>query len=388
MAMPDAYSLKTNSISKYFQALLALPVPEVFDAAFFSDIGFRYAIDRSFIDILKELHFLDADGRPTRRYFDFHDGIAASDALLDGIREAYGRLLETAPDACAQPQKQIFETLKTLYAGSKPDMMVLGIAKTFVALCQYAEEIDRNPPPLHAAMEVQVKEAGQGEPEGTPEPAAPGVPRDLPETTASTVPIDATAEPVLLARPEPAAAPQAPTLTAAPTDARGLAGDIQERFVLPPLVLDEDTPPLVQATGTVEDGGMPEDAMAPAPAPEPAAQGPQAPQSAEPAEPIVTAEPAPPIPDARAPETVAQATSAAFSPETPPASDHVLKDLPEAPPREPDPVPAAAKRLSIRGTNAVDGPSQTVNFVLPETRDPAVYEAIFASFKRQLLKPE
>jgi len=380
--MPDAYSLKTNSISKYFQALLALPVPEVFDAAFFSDIGFRYAIDRSFIDILKELHFLDADGRPTRRYFDFHDGIAASDALLDGIREAYGRLLKTAPDACAQPQKQIFETLKTLYAGSKPDMMVLGIAKTFVALCQYAEEIDRNPPPLHAAMEVQVKDAGQSEPKAAPEPAAPKVPRDQPETTAPTAPIDATEEPVRLARPELAAAAQNPTLTAAPTDAGGLVGDIQDSFVLPPLVLDEDTPPLVQATGTVEDGGMPEDAMAPAPAPEPAAQAPQA------ADPIVTVEPAAPLPDARVPEAVAQAAPAAFSPETPPASNHVLKDLPEAPSREPDPVPAAAKRLSIRGTNAVDGPSQTVNFVLPETRDPAVYEAIFASFKRQLLKPE
>ncbi|MFU2208060.1 DUF5343 domain-containing protein [Solidesulfovibrio sp. C21] len=407
MTLPNAYSLKTGSIPKYFQALLALPVPDIFNAAFFADIGFRYAIDRSFIDILKELHFLDTNGRPTRRYFDFHDGIAASATLLDGIREAYGRLLETDPDACAQPQKQIFETLKTLYAGNKPDMMILGIAKTFVALCQYAEEIDRNPPPLHAAMEVQSRDAGQSEPGATPGPAAPGVPRDQSETT---VPVDATEAPILLARPEPAGpieqadtvaprdagsdasepeaptmpqrkpdaprqpqqvdtaasermpetptpqpepapAPQNPTLTAVPADTGGLAGDIQESDVLPPLVLDEDAPPLKQATGAVQDAEIPEGGMAPGPAPEPAAQ-------------------------------------AAFSPETPPASEHVLEDLPEASPREPDPVPVSAKWLSIRGTSDVDGQPRTVNFVLPETRDPAVYEAIFASFKRQLLKPE
>ncbi|MGE4538171.1 MAG: DUF5343 domain-containing protein [Desulfovibrio sp.] len=324
MSIPDAYSLKTHSISKYFQALLTLPVPEVFDAVFFSDIGFRYAIDRSFIDILKELHFLDADGRPTRRYFDFHDGIAASDALLDGIREAYGRLLEADPDACGQPQKRIFETLKTLYAGSKPDMMVLGIAKTFVALCQYAEEIDRNPPPLHAAMEVRAKDAGQGEPEATPEPADTAAPEPMSETPTP--------------QPEPTPVPQNPTLAAAPTDAGGLAGDIQESFVLPPLVLDEDTPPRVQAREAVEDAGTPGDDMASGPAPEPATQAPQS------VDPIVTA--------------------------------------------EPDPVRAAAKRLSIRSKSDVDGQPHTVNFVLPETRDPAVYEAIFASFKRQLLKPE
>lgn len=554
-ALPDAYSLKTGSIPKYFQALLALPVPEVFDAAFFADIGFRYAIDRAFIDILKEMRFLHADGRPTRRYFDFHDGIAASDALLDGIRDAYGGLLEMEPDARALPQRQIFETLKALYAGSKPDMMVIGIAKTFVALCQYAEEIDRNPPPLHAATEVRTEDAGKQDEAGAespssgapreameadrpepalsldavaeatpaeepetaraesadepalsfvppepgffPEPAATDLVPDRPETV---VPDDVSEEPILLtldqpeadgpveasvadsldapfeletpqertkigrsfdhdtaprsleqpedamsteeariestvagpepgtpadgieividgdARPETSVvaspalprleldaswqpsqaataapadtaqeplsgadpAPKAPTVPAASTQEDIPAGD-QQASLLPPLVLEEEASPTTQPPEAAEEPATPAASVSPNLALEPETRENEA--TVAPGIDALTAEDL-------SPDAATQDVSPLSFTETAPGADPAGEDIPETSPHEAGPELTSPMRLSVHGVYASDAQPHTINFVLPETRDHAVYEAIFASFRRQFLKAE
>ena len=176
-ALPHAYSLKTSSIPKYFQAILTLPVPEVFAPDFLVSIGFRYAIDLSFIDILKELRFISAQGTPTPRYFAFHDGGAPHAVLQDGIRDAYGRLLESDPDACAKRDEQVFETFKALYAGQESDMTVLGIAKTFAALCSFTRELERNPPqrPANEVAATAFAAAETTGPETTAASHAPGV---------------------------------------------------------------------------------------------------------------------------------------------------------------------------------------------------------------------
>ncbi len=107
-----------------------------------SRIGFRYAIDRSFIDILKELHFLSDSGMPTKRYMDFHRLTDARDILLDGIHEAYSKLFDLHPDAANLSERQVGDALKQLYEGKKTDMMISGIANTFLALCCFAETLD------------------------------------------------------------------------------------------------------------------------------------------------------------------------------------------------------------------------------------------------------
>uniref|UniRef100_I2Q2A7 DUF5343 domain-containing protein n=1 Tax=Desulfovibrio sp. U5L TaxID=596152 RepID=I2Q2A7_9BACT len=137
MSLPSAYSLKTSALPRYFQAMAQASIPEKFDAAFLAHLGFRFAIDRPFVDILRELGFLTSDGTPTGRYHAFHAG-EKKQTLARCILDAYQDLFSLCADAYALRADDIFEKLKGLSADNKNDIMIAGIAKTFLALCQYA----------------------------------------------------------------------------------------------------------------------------------------------------------------------------------------------------------------------------------------------------------
>lgn len=170
-SLPSGYSLKTASLPQYCKALQKGDVPEVFDAAFLTALGFRFAIDRSFIEILKDLRFLDSRGRPTARYRDYRNPAMAQKALGEGIREAYAELFKAHPDAATMTDQEVIDALKPLYAGTKPDMMVCGIARTFVALCRIAAT------PKTGAKTGTIRNQGPG---STP-PSAPTTPAAKPK---------------------------------------------------------------------------------------------------------------------------------------------------------------------------------------------------------------
>lgn len=139
MALPDSYTMKAGSIPAYFDALLDAQPPERFSLKFLENLGFTSTNDRLFIGILKDLGFLNRDGQPQPRYFEFMDRSRAKQVLADGIREAFTDLFAIntkANDFTAQDAKN---KLRTLYAGKKTDLVIGHVAKTFRALCDYAD---------------------------------------------------------------------------------------------------------------------------------------------------------------------------------------------------------------------------------------------------------
>jgi hypothetical protein len=206
-----------------------------------TSIGFRYAIDRSFIDILKELHFLSLNGMPTKRYIDFHGRSRAQAALMEGLREAYSLLFIQQPDADRLGVGRIVETLKQLYEGKKSDMMINGIANTFVTMCRYARETDfaafgeepAQPPRPQASPgddgpSVVARQPAQAAAADQPEPLRLEPEADMrPQAALATEPAPvaepiATADRTLAAEPSPVAEPTfavEPTPAAKPTPA-------------------------------------------------------------------------------------------------------------------------------------------------------------------------
>src|SRR6266542_5300057 len=92
MALPDSYTLKIGSIPAYFDALLDAQPPERFSLKFLENLGFTSTNDRLFIGILKDLGFLNADGVPQQRYYEFMDRSQARVVLAEAIREAFSDL--------------------------------------------------------------------------------------------------------------------------------------------------------------------------------------------------------------------------------------------------------------------------------------------------------
>ncbi len=139
MVLPDSYTLKPNAIPDYFEAILKAQPPERFSVKFLENLGFTSTNDRLFIGILKDLGFLNRDGGPQPRYFEFLDRSRSKQTLAAGIREAFGELFAINTKANELNVEDVKNKLRTLYAGKKTDLVIGNIAKTFRALCDYAD---------------------------------------------------------------------------------------------------------------------------------------------------------------------------------------------------------------------------------------------------------
>ena len=73
MSLPDSYTVKPGSIPAYFEAFTNAEAPERFTIKFLENLEFKSTNDRLIVGVLKDLGFLDADGIPQQRYFEFLD---------------------------------------------------------------------------------------------------------------------------------------------------------------------------------------------------------------------------------------------------------------------------------------------------------------------------
>jgi ssDNA-specific exonuclease RecJ len=136
MTLPNSYTVKPNSIAPYFDAILNAQPPERFSTRFLEKLGFSSTNDRPFIGILKELGFLNADGLPQQRYYDFLDRTRSRQVLADGIRDAFSDLFAVNIKANEFTPDDVKNKLRSLYKGTKTDSVIDRIAKTFSELCE------------------------------------------------------------------------------------------------------------------------------------------------------------------------------------------------------------------------------------------------------------
>jgi hypothetical protein len=139
MSLPDSYTQKPGSIPDYFEAILNAEAPERFTNQFLTNLDFKSTNDRMLIGILKDLGFIDTDGAPKQRYFEFLDRTQSKVILAEGIREAFADLFAINKDSYKMNAEEVKNKFRTLYAGTKKEEIITKIASTFVALCEYAD---------------------------------------------------------------------------------------------------------------------------------------------------------------------------------------------------------------------------------------------------------
>jgi hypothetical protein len=150
MPLAESYTFKPKSIPAYFDALLDARPPERFSIKFLENLGFTSTNDRLFVGILKDLGFLNRDGVPQQRYFDFLDRPQSKMVLAEGIRDAFSDLFAINTKANEYTVDQAKNKLRTLFAGKKTDLVIGHIAKTFKALCDYADFSKTRIPPVNS----------------------------------------------------------------------------------------------------------------------------------------------------------------------------------------------------------------------------------------------
>lgn len=162
MALPSSYTLKPNAIPSYFDAILDAQAPERFSMKFLENLGFTSTNDRLLVGILKDLNFLNADAVPQQRYYEFLDRSQSRHVLAEAIRETYADLFSVNTKANELSVADVKNKLRTLYTGKKTDLVVSNIAKTFNALCEYADfskHLQSKAPPTSETEKLQKNEA-------------------------------------------------------------------------------------------------------------------------------------------------------------------------------------------------------------------------------------
>lgn len=180
MALSESYTLKPNSLPAYFDAILDAQPPERFSVKFLENLGFTSTNDRLFIGILKTLGFLNRDGAPQPRYFEFLDRSRSKQVLADGIRDAYWDLFAINTRANELNVEEVKNKLRTLFTGKKTDLVIGNIAKTFKALSEYADFSAQTPGPTTGPPEVLAEGRPSAEAAGQAFPDAAAKPRPVP----------------------------------------------------------------------------------------------------------------------------------------------------------------------------------------------------------------
>lgn len=137
--LSESYTQKPGSIPDYFEAMLNAQPPERFSTKFIENLGFKSTNDRLFMGILKDLGFLNRDGAPQQRYFEFLDRSKSKHTVAEGLREAFSDLFALNTRANEMTVEDVKNKLRTLFAGKKTELTIDRIAKTFKALAEFGD---------------------------------------------------------------------------------------------------------------------------------------------------------------------------------------------------------------------------------------------------------
>lgn len=139
MTLIDSYLVTTRNVEDFLNALTTAQAPQVFTQTFLENLGFTSSNDRLFIGLLKGLKFIDANGAPVDRYFNFLDQGESKKVLARSIKEAYGDLFAINIKANEMNVEDVKNKLRTLTKGTKSEKVLGLMANTFVALSGYAD---------------------------------------------------------------------------------------------------------------------------------------------------------------------------------------------------------------------------------------------------------
>jgi hypothetical protein len=169
MALTTSYLVTTKNLEAFLNAIQTAQAPERFTNRFLTQLDFTSSNDRLYLGLLKSLGFLDQNGTPTQRYYDFLDQSQAARVLADGVREAYEDLFAIRKDAYNLTVDEVKNKLRTLTLGQKSDNVLTLMANTFKSLSEVAEW---ETPAVKPITEVK-KEKPEENKEGDEPPAKP-----------------------------------------------------------------------------------------------------------------------------------------------------------------------------------------------------------------------
>lgn len=156
MALPKAYTNNYGKIAGLLRLLREGTAPDTFNRSHLRDLGFKSSHDFTIIQVLKELGFLSADGKPTSRYMDYLDKSRHRSVLGQAVKEAYRDLFVIR----ASPQKSDMGAIEGKFKSefNSSDSVAKYRANTFFSLLSEADIDQKSVPKTDAGAKDQTEE--------------------------------------------------------------------------------------------------------------------------------------------------------------------------------------------------------------------------------------
>ncbi|MCC0000572.1 MAG: DUF5343 domain-containing protein [Methylobacteriaceae bacterium] len=90
--LTQRYMASTKNVPAIFEKIVDGAPPERFNLEHLTGLGFSSSNDRAIIPVLKDIGFLDNDGRPSQLYRDYRDRSRSRQVMSDALRNAYSDL--------------------------------------------------------------------------------------------------------------------------------------------------------------------------------------------------------------------------------------------------------------------------------------------------------
>jgi hypothetical protein len=139
MPLPKTYLTSVKNLSAILNAIKTAQAPPKFTQRFLESLGFKTTADRLIVGVLKSLGFLQDDGKPTSRYYEFLDQTQSERVLAEGIREAFGDLFQINRHAHKLGKTEAVNKFKTLSQGQLSKSVLDKMGMTFTSLVKLAD---------------------------------------------------------------------------------------------------------------------------------------------------------------------------------------------------------------------------------------------------------
>ncbi len=152
MALANAYTVVNGQLPEFFQKLQDGQAPDKFTQQHLKDIGYTSTNHRAFIQVLKALGFLTADGTPTQRYHEYRNRSICRKVMGAAVKEAYSDLFVIKEHPTSSDRNIIQGKFKSTF--NTTDLVAERQAKTFFALLDLAD-IDSSIAPLQETTAIE-----------------------------------------------------------------------------------------------------------------------------------------------------------------------------------------------------------------------------------------
>lgn len=137
MGLPTSYTQAHNQLADFFGKIRDAQAPEKFTLQLIKDLGYKSMNHRAFLQILKSLGFLSADGIPTSRYHAYRDHSASKAIMGQAIKEAYSDIFLIKEKPTVADKALIEGKFKSYHNAS--DVVASLMTKTFYSLLALAD---------------------------------------------------------------------------------------------------------------------------------------------------------------------------------------------------------------------------------------------------------